>query len=164
MKNQRMGASYLKLVFISSNWDCNTFDNIVSMFKIFFQKLAGLWLAGEVANHVRIYVPKVAEGLSAFEQRSCWVHRMMYNPTVLVMLYGIKLWLYMRERESLVGSLLGDATSQWIKIATTQPLALNCFLLADTSLQQPTLCKIHNRVPLGYDIPYSNTCSLVSVW
>ena len=28
-----MGASNLKLVLISSTWDCNTFDNFVSMFK-----------------------------------------------------------------------------------------------------------------------------------
>ena len=36
-----------------------------------FQKLAGLWLAGEVVNHVGIYGYKAAEGLSVFQRRSC---------------------------------------------------------------------------------------------
>ena len=36
-----------------------------------FQKLAGIWLAGEVVNHVGIYGSKAAEGLSAFQRRSC---------------------------------------------------------------------------------------------
>ena len=35
------------------------------------QKLAGLWLAGEMVNHVGIYGSKAAEGLSAFQRRSC---------------------------------------------------------------------------------------------
>ena len=38
------------------------------------KKLAGLWLAGEVVNHVGIYGSKAAEGLSAFQRRSCLVH------------------------------------------------------------------------------------------
>ena len=37
-----------------------------------FQKLAGLWLAGEVVNHVGIYGSKAAEGLWAFQRWSCW--------------------------------------------------------------------------------------------
>ena len=37
----------------------------------FFQKLAGLWLVGEVVNHVGLYGSKVAEGCSAFQRRSC---------------------------------------------------------------------------------------------
>ena len=36
-----------------------------------FQKLAGLWLVGEVVNHVGLYGSKVAEGCSAFQRRSC---------------------------------------------------------------------------------------------
>ena len=36
------------------------------------QKLAGLWLAGEMVDHIGIYGSKVAEGLSAFQRRSCW--------------------------------------------------------------------------------------------
>ena len=32
------------------------------MLKKGFQKLAGLWLAGEVVNHVGLYESKVAEG------------------------------------------------------------------------------------------------------
>ena len=72
LKNQRMRASNLKLVYISSTWDCTTFHNFLPMLKkIDFQKLAGLWLAGEVVNHVRIYGSKVAEDLSAFQRRSC---------------------------------------------------------------------------------------------
>ena len=35
------------------------------------QKLAGLWLAGEMVNRIGIYGSKVAEGLSAFQRRSC---------------------------------------------------------------------------------------------
>ena len=35
------------------------------------QKLAGLWLVGEVVNHVGLYGSKVAEGCSAFQRRSC---------------------------------------------------------------------------------------------
>ena len=38
-----------------------------------FQKLAGLWLVGEVGNHVAIYGSKVAEGFSAFQRRSCMI-------------------------------------------------------------------------------------------
>ena len=37
-----------------------------------FQKLAGLWLVGEVDNHVAIYGSKVAEGLSAFQRHNVW--------------------------------------------------------------------------------------------
>ena len=35
-----------------------------------FQKLAGIWLAGEVVNHVGIYESKAAEDFSAFQRRS----------------------------------------------------------------------------------------------
>ena len=38
----------------------------------FFQKLAGLWLVGEVVNHVELYGSKVAKGCSAFQCRSCY--------------------------------------------------------------------------------------------
>ena len=34
------------------------------------QKLAGLWLAGKMVDHIGIYGSKVAEGLSAFQRRS----------------------------------------------------------------------------------------------
>ena len=67
-----MGASNFELVFISSTWDCTTFHNFLPMFKKKIQKLAGLWLAGEVVNHVGIYGSKAAEGLSAFQRRSCF--------------------------------------------------------------------------------------------
>ena len=45
------------------------FENI---FLLNFQKLAGLWLVGEVDNHVAMYGSKVAEGFSAFQRRSCF--------------------------------------------------------------------------------------------
>ena len=64
-----MGASNLKLIFISSTWDCTTFHSFNVKKKI--QKLAGLWLAGEMVNHIGIYGSKVAESLSAFQRRSC---------------------------------------------------------------------------------------------
>ena len=44
-----------------SNWAMKHFD---------FQKLASLWLAGEMVNHVGIYGSKAAEGLSAFQRQS----------------------------------------------------------------------------------------------
>ena len=47
---------------------------VFSMLKNVFQKLAGLWLAGEVVNHVGLYESKVAEGCSAFQRRSCYCH------------------------------------------------------------------------------------------
>ena len=39
-----------------------------------FQKLAGLWLVGEVDDHAAIYGSKVAEGFSAFQCRSCCLY------------------------------------------------------------------------------------------
>ena len=57
--------------------DCTTFHSFfpwnVWKKKVFqdFQKLAGLWLVGEMDNHVGIYGSKVAEGFSAFQRRSC---------------------------------------------------------------------------------------------
>ena len=43
--------------------------------------MAGLWLAGEVVNHVGIYGSKAAEGLSAFQRRSCtsWFFQTNYT-------------------------------------------------------------------------------------
>ena len=47
--------------------------------------MAGLWLDGEVDNHVAIYGSKVAEGFSAFQCRSCirWVINKWTNHGVL---------------------------------------------------------------------------------
>ena len=74
VKNQGMGASNLKLVPTSSTWKCNTFHNFLSMLeKKDFQKLAGLWLAGEVVNHIGIYGSKAAECLSVFQRQSCCI-------------------------------------------------------------------------------------------
>ena len=47
------------------------------MFKKQIQKLAGLWLAGEVVNYVGIYGSKAAEGLSAFQRRSCIIAQLL---------------------------------------------------------------------------------------
>ena len=52
---------------------------ITSLLRVFFnvkkknvcQKLASLWLIGEVVNHVGLYRSKVTEGCSAFQRRSC---------------------------------------------------------------------------------------------
>ena len=63
-----MGDSNLKLILISSTLDCTTFHSF-NVEKI--QKLAGLWLVGEMVDHIEIYGSKVAEGLSAFQRRSC---------------------------------------------------------------------------------------------
>ena len=54
-----MGASNLKLILISSTWEK----------KRDFKKLAGLWLAAEMVNHIGIYGSKVAKGLSMFQRR-----------------------------------------------------------------------------------------------
>ena len=47
MKNQRIRASNLKLVLVSSTWKCNTFHNFLSMFKktIFKSQQVFHWLA-----------------------------------------------------------------------------------------------------------------------
>ena len=59
------------------SWSSSVQHEIAALFTISFQclkkdfqKLAGLWLAGEVVNHVGIYGSKAAEGLSAFQRRS----------------------------------------------------------------------------------------------
>ena len=48
---------------VASSWTIKHFD---------FQKLAGLWLPGEVVNHVGIYGSKMAEGFSAFQRQPCY--------------------------------------------------------------------------------------------
>ena len=55
---------------ISWTWGYTTFHNFLWMWKK-NQKLAGLWLAGEVVNHVGTYGSKAAEGFSAFQRQSC---------------------------------------------------------------------------------------------
>ena len=66
-----MGDSNLKLILISSTLDCTTSHSFNGAKKKDFQKLAGLWLAGEMVDHIGIYESKVDEGLSAFQRRSC---------------------------------------------------------------------------------------------
>ena len=66
-----MGDSNLKLILISSTLDCTTFHSFNVKKKKDFQKLAGLWLAGEMIDYIGIYGSKVAEGLLAFQRRSC---------------------------------------------------------------------------------------------
>ena len=67
-----MGDSNLKLILISSTLDCTTFHSFNVKKEKDFQKLAGLWLAGEMVDHIGIYGSKVAEGLSAIQRRSCF--------------------------------------------------------------------------------------------
>ena len=43
-------------------------------FKEVFQKLADMWLVGEVVNHVGLYGCKAAESYSAFQHRCCNYH------------------------------------------------------------------------------------------
>ena len=43
------------------------------------QKLAGLWLAGKMVDDIGIYGSKVAEGLSAFQRRSCCILQSMIS-------------------------------------------------------------------------------------
>ena len=57
--------------------DCTTFHSFFS-WKVWkknvflnFQKLAGLWLVGQVHNHIVIDGSKVAEDFSTFQHRSC---------------------------------------------------------------------------------------------
>ena len=52
-----MGDSILKLILISSTLDCTTFHSFNVLKKI--EKLAGLWLAGEMVDHIGIYGSKV---------------------------------------------------------------------------------------------------------
>ena len=55
------------IFYISSTWDYTTFHFFFNVENV-FQKFAGLWLDGEVANHVGLYGFKVAEGYSAFQR------------------------------------------------------------------------------------------------
>ena len=48
----------------------------------YFRKLAGLWLACEILNHVEIYGLKVAEGFSAFQRRSYLIQIVQGNKAV----------------------------------------------------------------------------------
>ena len=66
-----MRDSNLKLILISSTLDCTTFHSVNNV-KKGFQKLTGLWLAGEMVDHIGIYGSKVADGLSAFQRQSCY--------------------------------------------------------------------------------------------
>ena len=62
-----MGASKFE---VDTHQFCITFHSF-NVNKKGFQKLAGLWLAGEMVNRIGIYGFKVAEGLSTFQRRSC---------------------------------------------------------------------------------------------
>ena len=56
-----------------------------------FQKFAGLWLAGKMLNRIGIYGSKVAEGLSAFQRRSCIIHYFndVFNSTQTIMIFTL---------------------------------------------------------------------------
>ena len=62
-----MGASKFE---VDTHQFCITFHSF-NVNKKGFQKLAGLWLAGEMVNRIGIYGFKVAEGLSTYQRRSC---------------------------------------------------------------------------------------------
>ena len=70
-----MDRNYLYWKNGSFKFDPHQFNLILPHFSQFpfsvFQKSTGLWLAGEVVNHVGIYGSKAAEGGSAFQRRSC---------------------------------------------------------------------------------------------
>ena len=60
--------------------------------KLFFQKLPGLWLVGEVVNHVGIYESKATEGLSAFQRRFCfslyeWSNYVVKNDNITAIIF-----------------------------------------------------------------------------
>ena len=60
-----------------------------------FQKLAGLWLVGEVDNHVAIYGSKVAEDFSAFPRRSCYILLWIIDVLSLVLrVHLLNVWKY----------------------------------------------------------------------
>ena len=66
--------------YINSSWDwLHHFSQFVFMTslkkKVFknSRKLAGLWLVGEVDDHVVIYGSKMTEGFSAFQRRSRYI-------------------------------------------------------------------------------------------
>ena len=50
----------------------SSFHDMFEIFYLNFQKLAGLWLVGEVDKHVAIFGSKVAEGFSVYQRRSCF--------------------------------------------------------------------------------------------
>ena len=52
---------------------------------VFFFKFGGLWLVGEVVNHVGLYGSKVAEGWSAFQRRSCLCSHPQYNQSFVTL-------------------------------------------------------------------------------
>ena len=62
---------------------------------LIFKKLAGLWWAGEVLNHVWIYGSKVAEGSSAFQRRSCidWFIMAKFKNNLIICLEMKKIYI-----------------------------------------------------------------------
>ena len=67
-----MRASNLKLILISSTWEKKRRD---------FQKLAGLWLAGEMVDRIGIYGSKVAEGL--VNNSAPCIYKFWFNKSIL---------------------------------------------------------------------------------
>ena len=79
LNNEQMRASTLRLILISSTWDCITFHSFNVKVEKKVLKLADLWLVGEMVNRIGIYGSKVAEGLSAFQRRSCCLWHNQWN-------------------------------------------------------------------------------------
>ena len=57
-----------------------------------FQKLTGPWLVGVVVNRVGIYGSKVAEGLLAFQRRSCYLFGVCQSILQTMNSFKIDLW------------------------------------------------------------------------
>ena len=61
--------------------------------------MAGLWLAGEMVDHIGIYGSKVAEGLSVFQRRSCYIwHKWSLSlenvSRVSFFFQNLKIWIF----------------------------------------------------------------------
>ena len=124
-KSQRMGTSNLKLMPHSWTWGCTTFHNFLWMWKK-NEKLAGLWLAGEVVNHVGIYGSKAAEGLSAFQRRSCLYLSVRFNYHNHLMLNYPQIYNIQPDTsETKMKICFGIIVSSWTKEKSRpQPLCL----------------------------------------
>ena len=75
-----------------------------------FKKLAGLWWAGEVVNHIWIYGSKVAEGSSAFQRRSCVILTPQDQNKIMLLCDTVH---QTSLRESAVGADTGQPGSGW---------------------------------------------------
>ena len=88
------------------------------------QKLAGLWLAGDMVDHIGIYGSKVAEGLSAFQRRSCY--GLLHNSRFLQVLKILTIFTNISVQKILRNSGFIHMQVQFTQITTrNQTLWLN---------------------------------------